>query len=740
MGIAVTEDHLELGRVVRAFLNRHEAIRAARAALDGGSPLPSFWGGMAELGWLGLHVPEADGGSGFGLLELAVVAEELGRSCTPGPYVPTVIAAGLVANLAASPARDKLLARLLEGSAVAGAGFEGCLALDDAGRLDGDAGVVLWGGSADVLALCVGDDVVLVDRDAPGLSVVERPTLDSTQPCAVVTATSVSVPSDRIVRGAACNARLVFDVLVAAEAVGGVAGCRELAVEYANAREAFGRPIGSFQAIKHGCADMLVDESLAVAVVWDAASSPRSPTGAPLLARAAAALSCKAFVAAAKRTIQVHGGIGFTWEHDAHLYLRRSALLASLLGPVADAHADVARLSASGVPAVASSIELPPEAAQHCKAVRAFVAAYRELPEEERHEFLVDSGYLYPSWPKPWGRAAGALEQLAIKDELASIPRYAALGPTAWELPIILPTIIVHGTDDQRERWIRPTMLGEITWCQLFSEPGAGSDLASLSARAARVDGGWSVTGQKVWTSTAQHAMFGLALVRTNRDASRHRGITCMVVEMTAPGVTIRPLRQITGDTEFNEVLLDNVFVPDSAVVGDVDGGWRVARMALEFERGSSGSGEPKGDQLAATTVLLPSTWPVMQELWGAMRAEAVERDDRHALVEIGDLAGIDLGIRALRRRASERTVHGLERGAETSLMRLIMTTQVQRVAELAQARLGPEGVFLDGTYGEAELLLSTRMATIAGGTAEILRNVIAERILGLPRDPAPPA
>jgi alkylation response protein AidB-like acyl-CoA dehydrogenase len=437
----------------------------------------------------------------------------------------------------------------------------------------------------------------------------------------------------------------------------------------------------------------------------------------PLSAKAAAAVSLPAFLRAAKANVQVHGGIGFTWEHDAHLYLRRAAALAAFAGPIDSICAEVAELD--GASSERSTLDLPPEAGAFADAARQFVAEYWEKPEDERHRFVVESGYLYPAWPVPYGRGAGALEQLVVDAEMGDLPRFEPLGDPAWTLPIVLPTIMAHGTPEQKERWIRPTMDAELKWCQLFSEPGAGSDLASLLTRAERADGGWLVTGQKVWTSSAHQAQRGFALVRTDPQAAKHRGITCMVIDMHAPGVTVRPLKQITGDSHFNEVFLDDVFVPDADVVGDINDGWTVALATLSNERVSLGEAEATDG-----------------EPWASIRALATKEAD---LVEVGDVLATGIAARAINLRIAARAVSGAGAGVEGNVTKLIGTAHTQRIAELGQRLLGEQGVYTDeASEVVTHQFLMSRAVTIAGGTSEILRNVIAERVLGLPRDPKP--
>ena len=196
-----------------------------------------------------------------------------------------------------------------------------------------------------------------------------------------------------------------------------------------------------------------------------------------------------------------------------------------------------------------------------------------------------------PHWPRPWGRAAGAVEQLVIDEELPDVER-PQLGIGTW----VVLTIVQHATPDQIERWIRPSLHGDLYWCQLFSEPNAGSDAAAIQTKAARVDGGWLVNGQKVWTSGAQNSNMGLATVRTDPAAPKHAGISTFAIDMHAKGVEVRPLREITGESLFNEVFFDDVFVPDDDVVGEINSGWTVARATLGNERVSIGGNRSNRD------------------------------------------------------------------------------------------------------------------------------------------------
>ena len=227
-------------------------------------------------------------------------------------------------------------------------------------------------------------------------------------------------------------------------------------------------------------------------------------------------------------------------------------------------------------------------------------AAIAALPPDRQRAALADAGYVAPQWPAPYGLSASPAAQLVIDEELnrAGLSR-PDLVIGGWAVP----AIVSHGTQAQRDRFAGPTLRGEITWCQLFSEPEAGSDLASLRTRAERVKGaegggGWRLTGQKVWTSLAREADWAICLARTDPAAPKHRGLTFFLVDMHSAGIEIRPLREITGRAVFNEVFLDEVFVPDDCVVGDCGDGWRIARSTLATERVAMGRGSALGDEV----------------------------------------------------------------------------------------------------------------------------------------------
>ncbi|MEK1165343.1 acyl-CoA dehydrogenase, partial [Mycobacterium ulcerans] len=506
--------------------------------------------------------------------------------------------------------------------------------------------------------------------------------------------------------------------VLAAEAVGGAADCVDAAVAYAKVRQQFGRTIATFQAVKHHCANMLVAAESGIAAVWDAArAATEDEEQFQLIAAVAALLAFPAYARNAELNIQVHGGIGFTWEHDAHLHLRRALVDAALLGADVPAR-DVFERTAAGATRE-NSLDLPAEAEELRTQIRADAVEIAALDKAAQLDKLIETGYVMPHWPKPWGRAADAVEQLVIEEEFrkAAIkrPDYSITG---W----VILTLIQHGTAWQIERFVEKALRQEEIWCQLFSEPEAGSDAASVKTRATRVDGGWKINGQKVWTSGAQYCARGLATVRTDPDVPKHAGITTVIIDMKSPGVEVRPLRQITGGSEFNEVFFNDVFVPDEDVVGTPNSGWTVARATLGNERVSIGGSGGYYEGLAAKLVKLAQN--------GADRLAGAEIRVGYFLVE-------DHALRLLNLRRAARSVEGAGPGPEGNVTKLKLAEHMVEGAAISAALLGPEIALLDGPGAViGRMVMGARGMAIAGGTSEVTRNQIAERILGMPRDP----
>ena len=720
MSIGVTEDHEALAESVRGWAERAGLLSDARAAFEAPEQRPSWWPALAEQGLLGLHVAEENGGSGAGGVELAVTVEQLGRALAHGPVLPTLLAS-LTLSQAGGTAAKELLPSLTDGSltgAVALADGLVATATDDGISVSGTVKDVLGANLADVLVLAAGDTWFAVD--AAAVTLAEQSGLDGARRPATVTLDGVSVPGSRVLPGLTLDdVRSLAGVLASAEACGIAGWCLDTASAYAATREQFGKKIGAFQGVKHKCAEMLVRAEQAYAVVWDAARAlDEAPSAERDLAAAiAVSVAVQAAVDNAKDCIQVLGGIGYTWEHDAHLFLKRALSLRAWVGSASTWRGRAADLALDGA---RRKLELDlGDTTALREEVRAFVSTLPSDPKAQRIA-LADGGFQTPHWPAPWGRNASAVEQLVIDEELAAAGvQRADLVIGGWAAP----TIVAHGTPEQAERFVRPTLHGDIIWCQLFSEPGAGSDLSGLTTRAEKVEGGWKVNGQKVWTSVAQLAHWGILLARTSgngKGPDRSKGITYFLLDMKSAGVDIRPLREITGHAAFNEVFLDDVFIPDDCVVGNVDGGWKLARTTLANERVamSGGSRFNRGmEGLLRDAAALGEVDPLLRD-------------------KLGHLVGEAFGQSLLAFRTTLRQLSGAEPGPASSVRKLVGMRHQQDVAELRFEIRGSSGVSRDGELDQlAQDMLQTRCLTIAGGTSEVLKNVVAERILGLPRD-----
>ncbi|GAB2888066.1 acyl-CoA dehydrogenase [Nocardioides pacificus] len=710
-GIASTPEQVAVQDAVRAFARSAQVIEAARD--ESAEAWRKIWPGLAELGMFAVTVPEEHGGAEADLVDLAVMVEQAGVEGVPGPVVPTAAAAHLLGRVtlpdgAAAEARDAVLAGDLT-VAITRPGLAP-LAGDD-GRLTGDLGAVA-GATADAALLVPaqvdGRRTWCLVLPGAGVSVTPLDGLDVATPLATVTldgapALSLGGPANGLAEHEVEDTHL----LVAAALAAGIAGrTLEVAASYAALREQFGRPIGSFQAIKHLCAEMLCRAEQARVAAWDA--SVAEPAERSLAVAVAGAIALDAAVDNAKDCIQVLGGIGYTWEHDAHLFLRRALVLRQTLGGSAHWRARVAQLVRAGERRHLG-VELG-EVESRREEVRRAVALLVGMEGRELRAALAESGLYAPHWPAPYGMDAGPALQVLVAQELERA------GVSRPDLVIgwwAMPTILAGGTPEQVERFAMPTLRGDVAWCQLFSEPGAGSDLASLSTSATRVDGGWSLSGQKVWTSAAVTADWGICLARTDKDAPKHKGITYFLVDMRTPGLDVRPLREITGEALFNEVFLDDVFVPDDCVVGEVDDGWRLARTTLANERVEMGGSSSMG---SGTEELVARA--------AAHTGELV--DDR-----LGHLVAQTMSTALLGHRALLAQIGGGQPGAESSVQKIVGVRARQDAAELSLELVGDEGLVRGPVSRE---MLSARAHSIAGGSSQILLSLIGERILGLPR------
>lgn len=696
-----TSDEFAARELVRSWAGGSGAIEATRNVELGD---PDAWrapfNAFAQLGAFGVAVPEEFGGAGSTITDLLAMVDEAAAALVPGPLATTALATLVVDDPA-------VLEALAGGERSAGVAFESDITVA-AGTATGTARFVLGADPAGVFVLPASDGWVLIDGTADGVTIEPLEATDFSRPLARVTL--ASAPAQHLTASPQRVSDLIATVL-AAEAAGLARWLLDTANEYAKVREQFGKPIGSFQAVKHMCAEMLLRSQQAAVAAADAASAAAGDDAEQLsiAAAVAASIGIDAAKKNARDCIQVLGGIGITWEHDAHLYMRRAYAVAQFLGGQSRWLRRTVELTRGGVRRqlhvdVADADAIRPE-------IAAAAAKIAELPEDQRQRALAESGLLAPHWPKPYGRDATPAEQLVIDEELN------AAGVVRPDISIgwwAAPTILSAGSPELIDRFIPGTLTGDVYWCQLFSEPGAGSDLAALRTKAVRTEGGWLLTGQKVWTSNAHRANWGICLARTNPDVPKHKGITYFLVEMNSPGIDIRPLREITGEALFNEVFFDDLFVPDELVVGEVDGGWPLARTTLANERVA-----------IATGGALDKGMEHLLDVIGDRELDGAEADRLGTLIIAAQVGSL------LDQLIARLAVGGNDPGAPSSVRKLIGVRYRQGLAETVMDFLDGGGI-VDSP--DVRYFLNTRCLSIAGGTEQILLTLAGERLLGLPR------
>lgn len=743
MVLALTDEQLQITDAVTGFATRHAPLEQTRAQFDAlaAGVRPRFWADLVAQGWHAVHLPEDVGGHGGNLLDAACVLDAAGHALLAGPLLPTAVTGAVAAAADRSPAALRLLRAIADGDPAV-------TLLPDAAQLQAtptDSGWTLSGTAGPAIGLPGAAHILVGARAADGPQLwfalsaddagvqvrTETPT-DLTRAAGSLRVDRLDVTGADVITGVdVVGAECITIGLMAAEAAGMLRWCAESVVAYLKVREQFGRPIGSFQALQHKAALLYVSSELAAASAWDAVRAmSQAPAQQRIAAAGAAIVVLNRVPELVVDAMTMFGAIGYTWDHDLHLYWKRAISLAAATGPAADW---ARRLGDPSGPARDFAIELSgfeigePDFRTHIDAaLNAAAALHNDTPGRQNPEYpefntgaqrtaLADAGLVAPHFAQPWGLAASPAEQLIIDEEFDKRPYLIrpSLGIAEW----ILPTILAAGTAEQRDRFAGPTLRGETCWCQLFSEPGAGSDLASLATRATKVAGGWVIRGQKVWTSSAQLADWGALLARTDPDAPKHKGIGYFLVDMRSPGIAVRPLRTASGDAHFNEVFFDDVFVPDDMLVGEPTAGWSHALATMANERVAIGA-YVKLDKERELRALAEAPQPN-----GA--------DVRRALGEIRASSNA-IGALAVRDTIGRLAGHGP--GPASSIGKVATALLTRRVTAAALEFTGRAAMV--GGPGQPAVLQSLFMPAevIGGGTMEIQLNIIATMILGLPR------
>ena len=727
MPIALSEDQRALAESVTAITARHASKAATRAEFEdlAAGTRPLAWRALVDQRLLALHLPEEAGGDGAGLVELAIMLEETAFGLLPGPVLPTVLTSLLVSKHAGAELRDRVLPAFVAGGTGACATeASGLTATRTSGgwEVSGTTAPILGAVSAEtyILGAQRGDGsgetiwFVVAGEQRAAVTVTRLQSVDLTRDLGRLTLSRLQVPVGQLLELHSGRLRATAAALFGAEAAGVARWCQTNGLAYTKVREQFGRTIASFQAIKHKCARLFVRSEMIAAAAWDAAEAFSQDADQFALAAACAAVTClPGAVDIGLETVTLFGGIGYTWEHDTHLYWRRAMSLASLLGPRGRWELELGELARKIERHHDLQLDDEPEGLRGWVAGR--LADVAALPADRQRACLAEQGLASPHYPRPYGIGAGPVAQVVIAQEFQ---RAGMIQPSTTVGEWALPTILAHGTEEQREAFVAATLRGDTVWCQLFSEPEAGSDLASLRTRADKVDGGWLLNGQKVWTSQAQEADWGICLARTDPEAPKHKGLSYFLVDIRSPGLEVRPLREANGGYLFNEVFFDDVFVPDSRLVGEPGDGWRLARTTLGNERVTIASGLGRRRDLPADHLATLGANPPQE-----------------VLRQAGTLTADVSAFGALAQRLLRRQLSGLQPGAEASVLKVASAWNQTNLRRAVMDWHGTEAAALDGAGGAAsQHYLSVPPTLLGGGTLEIQLNVIGELVLGLPR------
>ncbi|AZQ68275.1 acyl-CoA dehydrogenase [Silicimonas algicola] len=735
-------------RFAGASTDRARALRGRLPGFDQG-----VWDAMTAQGWTGVMVPEDAGGQGLTLAAACALLDPLARALLPEPLAAVAVEAAVLAG-----AVDAI--EVLQGIAagrvtVVAAG--GTLAVA-AGRLSGRVNHVPVGPGADLFLVAAPyGQIAALPPGTPGLTVTPEPRADGTYAARLdldAVPIGMALAEGATGRSALRRARAAAVIATSAELFACMDRALEITLDYMRLREQFGRPIGAFQALQHRAVDLYIQKELARAVRDEAVAAfdaGADPDWLDLVASRAKARAGHAAALIGREAIKLHGAIGVTDAHDAGLYLRRILSLAALHG-----NADHHRIRCDALsPTLTEAKDTnlpppPPEFLANSNAdidwnawpepvFRAGIRACfdRYYPDHLRHKgrrgtpaelrdwlaLMVAKGWMAPAWPRDRGGMglSPARQLIFIEErERAGIMRHPDQGTV-----MLGPMLMRHGTAAQQDHWLPRILSNKTIWCQGYSEPQAGSDLASLRTRAVARDGGWTLDGSKIWTTMAHHATHMFLLARTDLQAKKQAGLSFFLLDLATPGVTIRPIRNIAGHEEFCEVFFDAVAIPAENLVGPLHGGWTVAKSVLGFERLNNGSPRRVEGPLKLVTELAQAT--------------GLDADP----VFLSRLAAVTLDVADLKSayaRFAGQVAAGESPGPEVSLLKVWAGECAQRLTEFLIEAAGEAG----GVAGRQDFsgvqldvlapFYAMFPAQIASGTNDIQRNILATRVLGLPR------
>ena len=760
--------------LLRASATRWVTDRAGSQAAEGWVGAGARWSEMAAYGWLAMMLPDAATGEPLacGLAEACVLTEAFGAGPLPDPFIPAILEAAALLVHGDAAQRQRWLPGIADGSALVVPAFTEPGAPGKTAtratrtatgwRLTGLKRPVSFGARADAWLVSASDEkgellCFVVPRSTAGVVVKAFASLDGGE-AATLDFEGAEVDTTALIVGAT---RLRFDqvrecaaLAACAESVGAIEALLKATIEYSRTRVQFGKPLAANQVLRHRMADMAVAFEEARAVTWGAIDELAALAPAAALQRARSVAATRAKVAAAARkvaeeAIQLHGGMGVTDELNIGRYLRRQIALDALYG---SAEFHLRRLSRLPAPAHGEGTEHLAAQAPFRAEVRAFLAA-QLTPEMVRaselntsvfaepdigmdwHRRLYRQGWVAPAWPVEYGGTGWSLEQRWIFETECAAAGTPALSPLG--LRMAGPVIMRFGTPEQKAHYLPRMLAGDDYWCQGYSEPGSGSDLASLATRAMRDGDHYVINGTKIWTTHAHFANRMFALVRTGEPTvKKHEGISFLLIDMAFPGITVRPIRGVSGDHEVNQVFFDDVRVPVTCRLGDEGQGWTIAKYLLEFERGGAIAAGRTHAALRRVLRLIDGG------SGGTLRS--LEPDDALAI------AAVEVDLRAL--EATELRVMstlsvGQNPGSVSSVLKLRWIEIHQSVTRLGLRLMGADALAwetqrplhrhdADAVLDEAARplvagYLNARAFTIFGGTSEIQREIIAREWVG---------
>jgi alkylation response protein AidB-like acyl-CoA dehydrogenase len=782
MGFGLNEEQRLLRDQVRGLLADVATPKRLRDTITAKAPWDTeLWKALADLGVLGAGIPEAFGGVGLGPVEVAIVAQELGRVVAPVPFFSSICLAAEALMIAGTPAQKaKWLPGLASGEVMGTLAWtEGRMApsvklietkLAD-GRLNGRKSPVAdVEGAAFCIVVALSEGrptLALVELDQPGIAWTRLQSIDELRPYAEITFENAAAEPMDAADGAETLERILNRAAVyeAFEQVGGAEAALFMARDYTLQRSIFGRPLASYQAVKHGLANIFAKLELATCNALQAARALAENLPDAAAAAATARISAtEVYETIARENLQYHGGIGFTWEANCHFHYRRARTLALNLGSTSF-WADRLIRALETAPAEETRAAAPtrvvapdtPDDAEYRARARAWleangpplmakfgaVEAQASGVGDETEAFVdlsktwtrlkYEAGYSAIAHPKAHGGAGGTRRQQQIFAQEEARAKLAI--PTGGAgFVTAMAAIVSHGTPEQRQKWERLTYSGQIYWCQLFSEPAAGSDLAGVRTRAVRQGDKWIVNGQKVWTSGGHLADYGILLARSDPDLPKHQGLSFFIVNMRQPGVTTRPIRQINGQSGFTETFFVDAEIPDEDRLDAVGRGWAVAMSVLAQERNTTDS-DARGERKPSST----SARSLIRLAKEARRESGVALDDASVRLRIAHFHAEAQGIKNFTARLREELSRGGPPPLNLPVIKLTATNRLQQVhafiMDLDEAG-GIVGAPMDSAgHDRFADYMTSASARIAGGADEVLRNQLAERALGMPGD-----